>query len=351
MALHETVAEGLYIRGLNLYMDGQKEEALNTLIECAKSDSEKVDAFYQAGNIFRELGRAEKAERIHRELLMRPSLSADKRKRVQLALMRDLIVQKKYKQAEGVIGEIQGGTKDALVIEETLRVYEASQEWEKALTALSDLEKIKGKQEPRFEYYCLELGKSLMASDGHAARLKFKEALKRNPESPWPFVLISDSYFDAGRVDDALKYWSEFFDKQPKRAYLLFDRIEKFYFDNGSYHEVGNIYRELLEREPNNINAMLSLASYQAKRGEKEEAVALCRKTLEINPSSREAQVELLRQLLDLSTSYEEIKGIVKEMLQLLSAKQRYRCKSCGSRTETPSWRCENCGVWSPYEV
>jgi lipopolysaccharide biosynthesis regulator YciM len=351
MVRREDTAEEIYLIGLNLYVDGQRDEALRLLVECARINSEKVDAFYHAGNIFREMGRVDKAERIHQELLMRPSLVGDKRKRVQLALVRDYIALKKYQQAEALLKEISGGTKNRQVLEELLKVYEVTQEWEKAAETLDDLEKIKGQTDPRFEFYYLESGKAIMNTDGHAARLKFKEALKRNPDSPWPYILIADSYFQADRVDDALEFWSKFFDKMPKHAHLLFDRIEKFYFEGGAYHEVGRIYRELLEREPNNVDAMLALAAYRARMGERDEAMLLCKKVLEIKPDSREAQAELLRQMVDGSNNFDDIRETVKKVLELVPSKKRFRCRVCGERTEEPSWRCASCGTWTPYEV
>ncbi|MBL8029067.1 MAG: tetratricopeptide repeat protein [Fibrobacteres bacterium] len=351
MVRREDTAEEVYLIGLNLYVDGQRDEALRLLVECARLNSEKVDAFYHAGNIFREMGKVDKAERIHQELLMRPSLTGDKRKRVQLALVRDYIALKKYQQAESLLKEAAGGTKNKLILEELLKIYEVTEEWEKALDTLSELEKVKDQPDPRYELYCLESGKALMKTDGHAARLRFKEAIKRNSNSPWPYILIADSYFQAERVDDALEYWSKFFDKMPKHAHLLFSRIEKFYFEGGAYHEVGRIYRELLENEPNNIDAMLALAAYMARMGERDEAMVLCRKVIEISPDSREAQAELLHQMVDGGSSFEEIKEVVKDVLQLVPAKKRFRCKSCGERTENPSWKCSACGAWNPYEV
>lgn len=346
------IADELYLQGLNLYLDGQPEEALRVLTECARADSEKVDAFYHAGNLFREMGKADRAERVHNELLMRPSLSTEFRRRTELALVKDYIAQKKYAKAESLLERSLESGRHPLVLEALLRIYEETREWDKALEIQSELEKIKGyANDKRHALYCLESGKALASKDGHAARLKFKEALKKDPDSPWPLILIADSYFQAERVDDALEFWSKFFDRFPKQAHLLFERIEKFYFEGGAYHEVGRIYRELLEREPGSADAMLALAGYLAKRGEREEAMLLCRKVLELKPTSREAQAELLHQVLDGSHSYEEVKSVVRDLLKMYPSRKRYRCSACGQRTETPSWRCTACGRWNPYEL
>ena len=45
MVRREDTAEEIYLIGLNLYVDGQREEALRLLVECARINSEKVDEF------------------------------------------------------------------------------------------------------------------------------------------------------------------------------------------------------------------------------------------------------------------------------------------------------------------
>ena len=345
-------ADDLYMKGLNLLLDGNREEAFKYLTQCAQEDSENADAFFHAGNILRDQGRFERAERIHSELLMRPELAPEIRKKVKLALIRDYIAQKKFVKAEVLLQEAMKTSKSLWLLEELLKIHENTKEWEKAIEIKAEIDKWKGAPDnPLMALYYLESARTLMASDGHAARLLFKEAIKRNPGMPWPYILIADTYFKENRAEDALDFWAKLFDEQASKAYLIFDKIEKYFYESGAYGEVGRIYRELTEREPENIDALLALSGYLFKRGDREEALSYCRKALEINPNSREAYAELLSQTMDRSGCDEEIKALVHEMLKMFPARKRFKCRVCMHRTEIPHWRCNACGAWNPYEV
>jgi len=345
-------AADLYLKGLNHLLDGSREDALKYLSQSAREDSENVEAFFHAGNIFRDMGSPERAERVHSELLMRPSLSPEFKTRVRIALIRDTLALKKFARAEELILEAMKGVKSLWLFEEILKIYEHTREWEKAIDIQTEIDKWTGTpNNDRMALYHLECGRALMADNGHAARLKFKESIKRNPKLPWPYILISDSYFKEDRADDALEYWSKFFDMLPGQAYLLFERMEKYFYERGAYGEVGRIYSELLEREPDNPDAMLALSAYLHRRGDYNEGLSLCRKVLEINPASREATTELLKQALEGTDDSHELKRLMREMIKMYPARKRFKCGVCQNRTEQPHWRCNACGAWTPYKL
>lgn len=345
-------ADDLYLKGLNLLLDGSREDALKYLAQAAQEDSENVEAFFHAGNILRDMGKLERAERIHSELLLRPTLSSEFRKKDKLALIRDYIAMKKFDKAEVLILEAMKSVKSLWLMEELLKIYENTQAWGKAVELKQEINKWKNtSDDTQLALYYLELGKTVMEKDGHTARLHFKEALKLHPSLPWPYILIADTYFSENRFEDGLDFWSKLFDNLPSKAYLIFEKIEKYFYENGAYGEVGRIYSELIEREPENLDALLALSAYLYKRGDRDEAISYCRKVLEINPNSREAYAELLRHALETSECPPEIQSLIREMLKMYPARKRFKCKSCMHRTEIPYWRCNACGIWLPYDL
>ncbi|MFH0919557.1 MAG: tetratricopeptide repeat protein [Fibrobacterota bacterium] len=348
----DPTATDLYIKGLNLLLEGSREEAFACLAQSARTDSEIVEAFFHAGNILRDAGKVERAERVHQELLIRPTLPVEFKNKVKQALIRDYLLMKKYQKAEALCLEVMKSVKSVRLREELLKIYEATEAWEKAIDLKLDVDREKGADDTRMQsLYYLEFGKTLMAADGHAARLRFKEALKKDSRQPWAYILIADTYFAENRVEDALEFWSKLFDALPSKAYLIFEKIERYYYETGDYGEVGRIYRELVEREPENLDALLALSSYLFRRGDRHEAMEVCKKTLEINPGSREAYSELLRQLLENEQGSWELKDAVRGMLKMYPAKKRFHCRFCRTRTETAHWRCLSCGAWNPYDI
>ena len=219
-------AKDLYIKGLNLLLENRSEEAIRYLTECVRLDSEIADAYLLLGNLFRERGEWERAEKVHAELLLRPALGPDLKNKVKLSLIRDYLAGKKHTKAEQLILEAAETNKQLWLKEELLNIYEATGNWEKAVELKIDIDKEKGIDDPeKLALYYLEYGRTLMAKNGRAARIEFKEAIKKNAQLPWPYIFIADTYFAENREDDALEFWSKLMDTVPEKAHLLFEKM------------------------------------------------------------------------------------------------------------------------------
>ena len=268
-------AKDLYIQGLHLLLEGRSTEALSHFIESATLDSDNAAAYYHVGNIFRQRGSLGRAETIHTELLKRHNLSCDLKLKIKFSLIRLALLRKERPRAEELIREAAGESGQApWVKEELLAVHELAGQWQAAIDLKLELDRIKGISDPRrLALYYLENGISLLKENGRAARIQFKEAIKQNPLMPWPYILIADSYFVENRTDDALEFWSKLFDAAPSKAFLIFDKMEKYYYTAGDYGEVGRIYRKMVEAEPENISALLALSRYLFKKGSREKSI------------------------------------------------------------------------------
>jgi lipopolysaccharide assembly protein B len=344
-------AKDLYIQGLNLLLEGRSTEALSHFIESATLDSDNAAAYYHVGNIFRSRGSLGRAEKIHTELLKRFNLPWELKVKIKVSLARTALSTQNRARAEELIQQVAAEDgRAAWIKEDLLSLYEKAGQWQEAINLKLELDKIKGLSEPKkLALYYLENGSAQVKDNGRAARIQFKEAIKLNPLLPWPYILIADSYFRENRVDDALEFWSKLFDAVPSKAYLIFDKIETYYYSAGEYGEVGRIYRRLADTEPENVNALLALSRYLYKKGSREEALYYCRRVLELKPDSREASAELLRQTLDSVKSVDEIRENVERLMRLCPSGRSFVCRSCHKGAEEPHWRCRHCNAWDPF--
>ena len=129
----------------------------------------------------------------------------------------------------------------------------------------------------------------------HKARVEYKEALKLDPTCAAAVVGIGDAYEKEGRLEDAAKAWKRIVDVNPKKAELVFSRLQKALFDLGKFGEIEDLYRKVLEKDKNNLGALTGLANLAEKKGDKLQAEEIYYNILEIKPDYRPALVGLLK--------------------------------------------------------
>src|SRR5690554_7783540 len=78
-----------YYVGLNYLLNDQQDRAIETFVAALEVNSETIDTHITLGNLFRSRGEADRAAKIHQNLLARPTLSSRQSSQVQLELARD----------------------------------------------------------------------------------------------------------------------------------------------------------------------------------------------------------------------------------------------------------------------
>ena len=80
-----------YLRGLNLVLNRQTDEALELFVRMAKVDDETLETHFALGHLFRRRGEVDRAIRVHQNLLARPSLSEAQRHQALFSLAEDYL--------------------------------------------------------------------------------------------------------------------------------------------------------------------------------------------------------------------------------------------------------------------
>lgn len=96
-----------YIRGLELWLAGDKRGAVDAMRLAVDRDPGGVDPYLQLGNFLRRTGDARRAAALHRSLAARSGLAESKRLAVSLALAEDLIALRQWDEAGRILTEIQ----------------------------------------------------------------------------------------------------------------------------------------------------------------------------------------------------------------------------------------------------
>jgi len=291
-------AQTEYIAGLNYLISGDKELALKKFRETVRLDTEFIDAYIKIGDILRDLGAADQAVKVHRDLLVRSHLTPKDRLAILKSLALDYKAISQYEKAlmycEQIL-EIDKNNEWAKSLQ--LEIYEQMGDWAGAYEVVKKSNRFsKEEKKKRLAKYKIEQGRQLVELGRERdARVQFREAIKLDPECVAGYLELADSYMREKREKDALSTLDKFIKQNPKSSGLAFNRLKKVLFDLGLFSDIEKIYLQLAREHPDVAEANLGLAEIYEKKGELLKAVDACHRALEIDPDRVDVKLLLLR--------------------------------------------------------
>jgi len=349
----QKIAQEIFIEGLLALASGDEKLAYQKFRSVVGQDTENVEAYLLLGDLLRKKGKPEKALQIHKELAIRPSLSEGKRAEIEKSLADDYLATQQFDKAVEILEELWKKNRQASSIgEKLLAAYEKIENWEKAVEIEEKLSKSKGeKTSPRAALYKVLQGKAEAdKEDYHRARLAYKEALNYDEKCVPAYLYLGEAYVADGRLDEGLEYWRKLLEIVPPAGYLVYPRLEKVLYDLGRFGEIMEVYQEVLEKNPQEIRAMLALANIYQKKGNTNLAVEILRGILEIQPDFFPALGSLIL-LYSQNGMLQEAKALVeKQQSRLPGLETKLACQNCGAVSSAPPWRCSSCGRVNVYQ-
>ncbi|HEX9652957.1 MAG TPA: tetratricopeptide repeat protein [bacterium] len=349
-AFDEAAAD--YTDGLKLLLAGEREAALKRFREAVNKNSRNVDAYLKIGDILRELGQVERAINVHKYLTVRSGLSPKQREEIMHSLAKDYELAKEFDKGLDVLNKVLDEDKHAIWAQEMkLRLYERKEEWDNAFQTYKELRKYRGEsRNGRLALYKVQEGLQLIeGGKEREARVRFKDAIKIDPNSPPAYIYLADSYRRENRNGDALQVLKEFVERVPSQSYLAFERIKDLLFEGGVFGEIENVYLEIIEIQPNNLMARLALAEIYEKKGELEKAILTCQDVLEKDASNEIAKKHLVRLYHKAGDDEKSVSQALDLIDESLRHKEMFQCKECRYKSSEPFWRCPQCLEWETF--
>jgi len=340
-----------YIQALRELIRGDQEAALRHLKMVVAQDTGNIDAYLRLGDILRERKEAGKALQIHRQLTVRGELSVEDRKDLLKSLTLDYLHIGRADRAVSTMEELLSiDRKNLWALEHLVQLHEGEEQWEEALSVRERIYKITGqKDNGLLALYEVQRGRQLMSGKQyHKARLKYKDAIRRDQRCAAAYLGLGDAYQEEGRLDDAVESWKQLVTNVPQQAYLAFERLEKTLFEQGKFGEMAKLYRDLLDRDPDNTMAIVALANIQEKKGDLQQALETCRRAVQIQPNdltARQLMVSIYQQM----GAHQEIADLLQEMT--FHSSREYICHHCGYRSRQPLWHCPQCHHWRTFDL
>jgi lipopolysaccharide assembly protein B len=122
-----------YFNGLNFLLADQPEKAIVAFEEVARLDPETAELYFALGQLFRRRGEAERAIRIHKNLLKRADLPAAQREQALFELAQDFVAAGIFDHAEEAFAQLVGTRYAAQAQRELARLYEKEANWSAAI--------------------------------------------------------------------------------------------------------------------------------------------------------------------------------------------------------------------------
>lgn len=337
-----------YIEALNLLLNKETEKAEEELRLALKEEPDNIEIYLKLGDILREKGQFEKATQLHHSLLVKKGIDAHLEKRILQSLSEDYLSNKQYRKAGEIIRKLIGMDKeDVSNYHKMLTVYEEEKNWNAAWKTYKVILKLK-KQKTKFylALYKSYIGiqKFAQGSEDEAASF-FKDALKLDTNCIPALLYSGDIAYSHKDSDKAIDCWQRIITQTPHYAYFVFERLEKAYFEAGTFSEIATLYESLREKNPKDKQVLHALARIYSKKGSFDDAARILQEILDIDEADLKARIDLIE--LDISAGDTDA-GIqqLKELSKLYELGRYHRCERCGYEGKEFFFRCPECKEW-----
>jgi lipopolysaccharide biosynthesis regulator YciM len=339
-----------YIKGLNYLLNEQQDKAIDVFIRMLEVNSDTVETHLALGNLFRKRGEVDRAIRIHQNLTVRTSLSAEQRSDALLELGQDYMKAGLFDRAENLFKElIDGNVHLSTALPLLLDIYQQEKDWENAIAIASQMGFV-GVQPAKSviaQFYC-ELAENARARENveEAGKL-LQKASEYNPHCARARLIQANIARQCGDCKMALDAYVQVAERDIDLLPEILDDMHECHVQLGSIADYIDYLHEAVLRYAG-ISPVLALADIIRNDEGSEPAARFVAGELGKRPSVRG-----LSRFIDLSLSRSEGAAhenllILKNMTdQLLENKPVYKCRECGFCGKALHWQCPSCKQWN----
>ncbi len=340
-----------YIEGLKLLIDGRKPEAFVRLQASILAGGAPPDAFVRIGRMLRESGDAAKALQVHKSLTVKADLTREEKVAVYANVAEDYAALGHPERAlETVeVATRRTGLRDVALSAIAARACHALGRTEEAYEHLKELKKAGGTSDREIALYLVTVAES-DAEKGRTrdARKTLQRALRHDAECAPALVAMGRLEEQSDDVVDAIRLWREAARISPDLAPVALRNLERAFYQRGTFNEIENVYRDILDSRPSDEHAALGLASFYRKQGRIHDAMALLEDYRGTNPGTVAGTV-LLSSIYAARGDSDELETFLDRSDRMLTREDRYRCGSCQFESSTMRWHCPRCNRFDTF--
>jgi len=337
-----------YIRGLELWLAGDRAGAVDAMRQAVDRDPDGVDPYLQLGNFLRRTGDARRAAALHRSLAARGGLPEAKRQAIALALAEDLIDMGGWEEAGRILAELQRRKPtDPRFWRARYHQFLGGGDAEAAADALKLAAKRLSEPDAarfRADLALFQLDRALQAvRDGRTGdgRRLVKDAESHGADPARAAYVRALSQLADGRAEAAAETVTDGLLAAPERSELLLPVLQKALLTTGRYERSVPILESACQSAEAPPSLWIALAMLHEKLGDRELAVRLIEGKAEDERLTLAAAAPFLRILVnDLPDC--DFKRIWLR-LNARAGRNDRRCRECGGTVRELRWVCPAC--------
>lgn len=343
-----------YFTGLNYLLNEESDKAIDTFVSMLEVDSETLETHLALGSLFRKRGEVDKAIRIHQNLIARPSLSTDDRKRALLELGYDYMSAGLLDRAENIFKELSNDHQHKETsLAKLLTIYQQTKDWQKAIATAA---KVVHSDNPQVKkeithFYC-ELAEESLQKKSYKDAVSFiKKALQADTESVRATLISGQIHYSRERYRKAIKNFSELIKRDIAFLPEALPMAVNCFVQINDQRGLLLFLQDALNRGAG-ISTILAYAdilqssSTDTVLGDRSAAEFIA-KQMQLHPSIRG-----LYQLINLhvghasDTAKPSLMMLKDVVAKLLENKPVYQCNQCGFDSKSLFWQCPSCQNW-----
>lgn len=347
-----TALPAAYFKGLNFLITNQQDKAIEAFTEAVQANTESLELHFALGSLFRKRGEVDRAIHLHLHLLEKKELEPQQKLAVTAELAQDYLKAGLFDRAEELFESLEDDRYRQPALRALLEIYVREREWERAIKAATELERISGVPF-RIEianYYCELAINSKLANDTHTARFELDKALDANKNCVRANVLLGDIEAEANNHKAAISVWKRIEFQKPEYLGLIAPKLLASFRALNQIEDGLNLLQNYLQTYQ--LNSLLNVL-YQAVLEEQgaESAATLARNELIKMPSLN--TLDLLLQARTLLETQQSQNGNLQDTQLMQQAvrhaignKTAYHCEQCGFKAKYHHWQCPACNAW-----
>jgi lipopolysaccharide biosynthesis regulator YciM len=347
-----TALPAAYFKGLNFLITNQQDKAIEAFTEAVQANTDSLELHFALGSLFRKRGEVDRAIHLHLHLLEKKQLEPQQKLAVTAELAQDYLKAGLFDRAEELFESLDDDRYRQPALRALLEIYVREREWERAIKAATELERISGVpfRVEIANYYCEMAVKSKLANDTHTARFELDQALNVNKSCVRANVLLGDLEAEANNHKAAISVWKRIEFQKPEYLGLIAPKLLVSFRVLNQIEEGLTLLQTYLQTYQ--LNSLLNVL-YEATLAEHgaENAAKLARNELIKMPSLNTLDL-LLQARTILETNHPQNGNLQDTQLMqqavrhAIGNKTAYHCEQCGFKAKYHHWQCPACNAW-----